>query len=280
MTKDQLIPNTIPRNSAIPEELGRIQFLLTDKTGTLTQNEMHFKRLSLVKYLFSYYFYYFYKENKRYMVEDMETIRKTLKKHYKSLSPLDKSFESSSSMHDLRHLTDHSMEEEKTNSTPKAKKIKKNCLLPSLVEALSVCHNVTPVKDEEEEGVKKEEEGATNREEKVGKIQEKVKKKKEEGRGKKGKGKEEEGFSINNGMIPFFLEEGVKERGKKKEKNYQSSSPDEIALVKIAGDFGIELLERDQKTMKILLPGSGSVREYEILANFPFSSESKRMGIG
>jgi phospholipid-translocating ATPase len=44
--KDTDIPNTIPRNSTIPEELGRIQFLLTDKTGTLTQNDMIFKKLS------------------------------------------------------------------------------------------------------------------------------------------------------------------------------------------------------------------------------------------
>jgi phospholipid-translocating ATPase len=34
--KDEEMANTIPRNSTIPEELGRIQFLLTDKTGTLT----------------------------------------------------------------------------------------------------------------------------------------------------------------------------------------------------------------------------------------------------
>lgn len=33
---DKEIEGTIPRNSTIPEDLGRIQFLLTDKTGTLT----------------------------------------------------------------------------------------------------------------------------------------------------------------------------------------------------------------------------------------------------
>ena len=35
------------RNSTIPEELGRIQYLLTDKTGTLTQNEMIFKKIAM-----------------------------------------------------------------------------------------------------------------------------------------------------------------------------------------------------------------------------------------
>ena len=44
---DEDMANTIPRNSTIPEELGRIQFLLTDKTGTLTQNDMIFKKMSM-----------------------------------------------------------------------------------------------------------------------------------------------------------------------------------------------------------------------------------------
>ena len=45
--RDSKIPNTIARNSNIPEELGRIEFLLTDKTGTLTLNEMTLKKISL-----------------------------------------------------------------------------------------------------------------------------------------------------------------------------------------------------------------------------------------
>ena len=45
--KDDEMLGTIPRNSTIPEELGRIQYLLTDKTGTLTKNEMVFKKLAM-----------------------------------------------------------------------------------------------------------------------------------------------------------------------------------------------------------------------------------------
>ena len=47
INKYDSIPETIARNSSIPEELGRISYVFSDKTGTLTKNQMIFKKISL-----------------------------------------------------------------------------------------------------------------------------------------------------------------------------------------------------------------------------------------
>ena len=41
------LPGLQVRSSTLPEELGVISYLLTDKTGTLTRNEMHLRKLHL-----------------------------------------------------------------------------------------------------------------------------------------------------------------------------------------------------------------------------------------
>ena len=51
---DNDIKGTVARNSNIPEELGRIQFLISDKTGTLTQNDMVCHKIFLEYSQFSY----------------------------------------------------------------------------------------------------------------------------------------------------------------------------------------------------------------------------------
>lgn len=61
-------------------------------------------------------------------------------------------------------------------------------------------------------------------------------------------------------------------------KEFQASSPDEIALVKFAEEMGMLLLYRDETYIKLQNPAK-EIEEYDILQNFPFRSETKRMGI-
>ena len=60
--------------------------------------------------------------------------------------------------------------------------------------------------------------------------------------------------------------------------SYQASSPDEIALVSWTENVGLTLIKRDLNTILLRGPDE-SFFEYEILQVFPFTSETKRMGI-
>lgn len=62
------------------------------------------------------------------------------------------------------------------------------------------------------------------------------------------------------------------------EREFQASSPDEVALVSFVDSLGLELAERDEDNIR-LKNLNGDEENYTVLANFPFSSESKRMGI-
>jgi len=49
-------------------------------------------------------------------------------------------------------------------------------------------------------------------------------------------------------------------------------------LVKFADSLNMKLIERDSNLI-VIKNAIGNEEKYEVLANFPFSSESKRMGI-
>ena len=70
ISSDTRIVGTVARNTTIPEELGRIQVLMSDKTGTLTRNEMIFKSL--------------YVGQSRYDKKDLDEIKDTIANKFKN----------------------------------------------------------------------------------------------------------------------------------------------------------------------------------------------------
>lgn len=59
---------------------------------------------------------------------------------------------------------------------------------------------------------------------------------------------------------------------------YQASSPDEVAIVTWTQSIGLSLVFRDRTRIELQTP-SGSKISFDVLDIFPFTSESKRMGI-
>ncbi|KAJ6664412.1 hypothetical protein lerEdw1_007069, partial [Lerista edwardsae] len=202
--KDDNIPGTVVRTSTIPEELGRLVYLLTDKTGTLTQNEMIFKRLHL--------------GTVSYGTDTMDEIQNHIINSYSQIH-------SQSSGNNTSSTPSRKMQ----SSAPKVRK-SVSSRIHEAVKAIALCHNVTPVY-ESRAGVTGETEYA----------------------------EVDQDFSDEN-------------------RTYQASSPDEVALVQWTESVGLTLVNRDLTSMQLKTPG-GQILTYYILQIFPFTSESKRMGI-
>ncbi|XP_064228060.1 probable phospholipid-transporting ATPase IIB isoform X5 [Aotus nancymaae] len=204
MMKDENIPGTVVRTSTIPEELGRLVYLLTDKTGTLTQNEMVFKRLHL--------------GTVSYGADTMDEIQSHVRDSYSQMhSQADGNNAGSTPPRKVQ------------SSAPRVRK-SVSSRIHEAVKAIVLCHNVTPVY-ESRAGVSGETEFA----------------------------EADQDFSDEN-------------------RTYQASSPDEVALVQWTESVGLTLVSRDLTSMQLKTPG-GQVLSFCILQLFPFTSESKRMGI-
>ncbi|KAI9183176.1 putative aminophospholipid-translocase [Blastocladiella emersonii ATCC 22665] len=210
--RDECIEDTIVRTSTIPEELGRIEYLLSDKTGTLTRNEMEMKKVHVGTMSFG-----------TDSFDEMAALVAAATAH--TVVP---------PMLAVAHLG-HSLDgtATMTPSSPLLPGFGQPPALPPLhsakrghgktrdmssrardiVLALALCHNVNLI------------------------------------------------VSETDGTVSL-----------------QAASPDEIALVRWAQQMGISLVARDVHSIRLRLPGDVDVH-YEILHVFPFTSESKRMGI-
>ncbi|KAI8914779.1 hypothetical protein DFJ77DRAFT_431040 [Powellomyces hirtus] len=171
--RDENIPETLVRTSTIPEELGRIGYLLTDKTGTLTKNDMELKKLHM--------------GTMSYGGESMDDVREHLRSAYSSRQGSEPAFRYKRARDIASRVRD-------------------------IVQALALCHNVTPV-------------------------------------------------ISDDGEI-----------------TYQASSPDEVAIVKWTESVGLALYFRDRQNIRIRA-ADDQMLDFQILEVFPFTSETKRMGI-
>jgi len=113
--RDKDIAGTVVRTTTIPEELGRISYLLSDKTGTLTQNKMVFKKLHLGTI--------------SYGQETFDEVTSVLKTYY----PID---------------TENSPVKPGPSAHSGKVRRSENTRIYDAVHALALCHNVTPVYDE------------------------------------------------------------------------------------------------------------------------------------
>jgi phospholipid-translocating ATPase len=218
MQNDPEVKGTVVRSTTIPEELGRISYLLTDKTGTLTQNEMVFKKIHL--------------GTVAYGNDSFELVASTIQALSANIN------------------SDHSPTPSGSIFSTNVMRRPEGWRVWEAVKALALCHNVTPVYDEND------------------------------------------AQSVAKSVSVEI----------QTERTYQASSPDEIALVKWTEQVGLALVHRDLTSITLQLTGVlkngddasitttttdfsyGSLSQektlkFQILQIFPFTSESKRMGI-
>ena len=133
INRDSSIPETIARNSTIPEELGRISYVFSDKTGTLTKNEMVFKKLAL--------------ENETFSEEQIKGLKDILMDECENDAPL-------LDIVNSEKKNEVTMPESLIDGPTKIKEKKirrpRTKIIRDAITSMVLCNNVTPVFEDEQ----------------------------------------------------------------------------------------------------------------------------------
>ncbi|KAK3359765.1 hypothetical protein B0T25DRAFT_109172 [Lasiosphaeria hispida] len=127
--RDPGMPGAVVRTSTIPEDLGRIEYLLSDKTGTLTQNEMEMKKIHV--------------GTVSYANEAMDEVSAYIKQGF-HVPP------SADSLVNSILLTPSSSYTSAANIGATRTRREIGSRVRDVVLALALCHNVTPTTEEED----------------------------------------------------------------------------------------------------------------------------------
>lgn len=224
--RDMEIMGTLARTTTIPEDLGRIAYLLTDKTGTLTKNEMIFKKIHFGRM--------------SYTTEYFEEVTAILRAYYnpRQVANAQISNYQTHRRENSNASTSSFTLERRQHMRVDSYEVDRDIVyrVQQSVLAIALCHNVTPA---------------------------------------------HENHFKNDGKDSMHIDQGsstVSIPMKDMAITYHASSPDEVALVQWTEKVGLTLVFRDIKNIKLRNP-FGHLMDFEILDLFPFSSETKRMGI-
>ena len=127
--RDPGIPGAVVRTSTIPEDLGRIEYLLSDKTGTLTQNEMEMKKIHV--------------GTVSYANEAMDEVTSYVKQGFYIQPTTDPATQTAL-------VTPASVISAPSNASATRTRREIGSRVRDVVLALALCHNVTPTVDIED----------------------------------------------------------------------------------------------------------------------------------
>lgn len=201
--------NAVARSTNLNETLGTIQHVLSDKTGTLTENIMRYAACSAGGHIYD-------------VLKKKNAMRRAIAK-------------------DITEVK-------------------------TLVWSMALCHSVVP--EPKSEPATKTNAGAAKE---SGAFRRRRRNTKRDSKA------DEEEAILSPAPIPESSQPAENATQLEDLPDYQGQSPDEVALVTVARDYGVSLLRRTLNTM--IIDNFGKQEEYKVLAELEFNSDRKRMSM-